>query len=60
MSTTDVTTGIGWYLDRIKSARLLTAQEEKQLARRVREHSDPIARERMIRQSTGSVSFSRY
>jgi len=49
MSTTDVTTGIGWYLDRIKSARLLTAQEEKQLARRVREHSDPLARERMIR-----------
>ena len=48
MSTTDMTTGIGWYLDRIKSARLLTAQEEKQLARRVQEHSDPVARERMI------------
>lgn len=42
-------TGLGWYLDQIKAAPLLTADEEKQLARLVREHSDPIARERMIR-----------
>lgn len=48
MTVPGVTTGIGWYLERIKSTRLLTADEEKQLARRVREHSDPIARERMI------------
>jgi len=48
MTASGVTTGIGWYLERIKSTRLLTADEEKQLARRVREHSDPIARERMI------------
>jgi len=41
--------GLGWYLNQIKSTPLLTAQEERQLARRVREHSDPIARERMIR-----------
>jgi len=41
-------TGLGWYLERIKSAPLLTADEEKQLARRLREHSDPIAREQMI------------
>ena len=49
MTASGATTGIGWYLERIKSARLLTADEEKQLARRIREHSDPIARERMIR-----------
>jgi len=41
-------TGLGWYLDQIKDAELLTAEQEKQLARRVREHSDPIAREQMI------------
>jgi RNA polymerase primary sigma factor len=39
---------LGWYLDRIKSSPLLTAQQERQLARRIREHSDPIAREQMI------------
>ena len=48
MTAPGVTTGIGWYLERIKSTRLLTADEEKQLARRLREHSDPVARERMI------------
>ena len=41
-------TTLGWYLDRIKHARLLTAQEEKDLARKVRQGSDPIAREQMI------------
>ncbi len=40
--------GLGWYLERIKSTPLLTAKEEKQLARLIREHSDPIAREKMI------------
>jgi RNA polymerase sigma factor (sigma-70 family) len=40
--------GLGWYLEMIKSTPLLTAQQERQLARRVREHSDPIAREQMI------------
>ncbi|MBN1944015.1 MAG: sigma-70 family RNA polymerase sigma factor [Phycisphaerae bacterium] len=40
--------GLGWYLEHIKSTPLLTAEQEKQLSRRVREHSDPIARERMI------------
>lgn len=49
MAAPGTTTGMGWYLERIRSARLLTADEEKQLARRIREHSDPIARERMIR-----------
>ncbi|MFP4139203.1 MAG: RNA polymerase sigma factor RpoD/SigA [Phycisphaerae bacterium] len=40
--------GLGWYLDKIKETPLLSAKEERQLARRVREHSDPIAREQMI------------
>jgi len=41
-------TGLGWYLERIKSVPLLTAEQERQLARRIREHSDPVAREQMI------------
>lgn len=41
-------TGLGWYLDKIKSTPLLTAEQERQLARRIREHSDPLAREQMI------------
>jgi len=48
MARTTSRAGLGWYLDRIKSAPLLTAEQEKQLSRRVREHSDPIAREQMI------------
>ena len=48
MGTTAASFGLGWYLDKIKSTPLLTAQEERQLARRLREHSDPIAREQMI------------
>ena len=47
MATTS-RTGLGWYLERIKATPLLTAQQERQLARRVREHSDAIAREQMI------------
>ncbi len=41
-------TALGWYIDKIKSTPLLTAEQERQLSRRVREHSDPIAREQMI------------
>jgi len=40
--------GLGWYLEQIKATPLLTGEEEKQLARRIREHSDVIAREQMI------------
>jgi len=40
--------GLGWYLDRIKATPLLTAEQERQLARRVREQSDPQAREQMV------------
>ena len=39
---------LGWYLEHIKSTPLLTAEQERQLSRRVREHSDPVAREMMI------------
>jgi len=48
MTTSTSKTGLGWYLDRIKSTPLLTAEEERQLSRRIREHSDPVAREQMI------------
>jgi len=48
MATATRRTGLGWYLDRIKATPLLTAEQEKQLARRLREHSDPIAREQMV------------
>ncbi|KKL96970.1 hypothetical protein LCGC14_1839160 [marine sediment metagenome] len=39
---------LGWYLERITDTELLTAEQEKQLARRIREHHDPVAREQMI------------
>ena len=39
---------LGWYLKRVSQIPRLTALEEKQLARRIREHSDPIARQQMI------------
>ena len=48
MSIATANTGLGWYLDHIKGTPLLTAEQERQLARRVREHSDPIAREQMV------------
>jgi RNA polymerase primary sigma factor len=42
-------TTLGWYLDQIKIAPLLTAEQERELARRIRQHSDAAAREQMIR-----------
>jgi len=48
MARRTASAGLGWYLDQIKSTPLLTAAQEKQLARRLREHSDPIAREQMV------------
>jgi RNA polymerase primary sigma factor len=42
------TTGLSWYVDHIKDTPLLTAEEEKALARRVREESDFEARQKMI------------
>jgi RNA polymerase primary sigma factor len=40
--------GLGWYLDKIKSTPLLTAEQERELSRRIREESDFEAREQMI------------
>jgi len=40
--------GLGWYLERISDTDLLTAEQEIQLANRIRHHGDPVARERMI------------
>ena len=40
--------GLGWYLDQIRATPLLSAQQERDLARRIREDSDPLAREQMI------------
>jgi len=48
MAATSAKTGLGWYLDQIKAAPLLTAEQERDLSRRVREDSDPLAREEMI------------
>lgn len=48
MSLTESKTTLGWYLEQIKATPLLTAEQEKQLSRRIREHSDPIAREQMV------------
>ncbi|MCK5113791.1 MAG: sigma-70 family RNA polymerase sigma factor [Phycisphaerae bacterium] len=48
MSTSTVSSGLAWYLERIKDTPLLTAQQERQLSRRIREHGDPMAREQMI------------
>jgi len=39
---------LSWYLDHIKDEELLNADEEKELARRIREESDVFAREQMI------------
>jgi len=43
-----VSTELSWYLDHIKHTELLTAKQERQLARRIREHGDIMAREHMI------------
>lgn len=40
--------GLGWYLDRITETELLTAEQEKELACRIRDEQDPNAREQMI------------
>ena len=48
MKTKDVPTNINWYLNRVRRTPLLTPKQEKQLARRIREHSDPVARQQMI------------
>src|SRR4051794_12150018 len=49
MATTTVQTGLQLYLRQINESPLLTADEEKQLARRIIHHQDMAARERMVR-----------
>jgi RNA polymerase primary sigma factor len=48
-TTASVQSGLQLYLRQINEARLLTADEEKQLARRIIHHQDMEARERMVR-----------
>ncbi len=48
MSTSTFKAGLGWYLDKIKGTELLSAEQERELARRIQEDFDPMAREEMI------------
>jgi RNA polymerase primary sigma factor len=49
MASTAVQSGLQLYLRQINESPLLTADQEKELARRIIEHNDPAARERMVR-----------
>lgn len=49
MATTTVQTGLQLYLRQINEVSLLTADEEKELARRIIHNQDMAARERMVR-----------
>ena len=49
MASTAVQSGLQLYLRQINESPLLTADEEKQLARRIIHHQDSAARERMVR-----------
>jgi RNA polymerase primary sigma factor len=49
MPSTAVQSGLQLYLNQINSARLLTADQEKALSRRIIADNDPEAREQMVR-----------
>jgi RNA polymerase primary sigma factor len=49
MATAAVQSGLQLYLRQINDSRLLTADEEKALARKIIHQNDPEARERMVR-----------
>src|SRR5256714_9951092 len=49
MASTAVQSGLQLYLRQINESPLLTADEEKQPARRIIHHQDAAARERMVR-----------
>jgi RNA polymerase primary sigma factor len=49
MGSSAVQSGLQLYLRQINESPLLTADQEKELARRIIEHNDPAARERMVR-----------
>jgi RNA polymerase primary sigma factor len=49
MASAAVQSGLQLYLKQINESPLLSAEEERQLARRIIHHNDPEARERMVR-----------
>jgi RNA polymerase primary sigma factor len=49
MASSAIQSGLQLYLRQIHESRLLTADEEKELARRIINDNDPEARERMVR-----------
>ena len=49
MASAAVQSGLQLYLRQINESPLLNADEEKQLARRIINDNDPMARERMVR-----------
>ncbi len=49
MPSAAVQSGLQLYMRQINSSPLLSAEEEKQLARRIIHHNDPAAREKMVR-----------
>jgi RNA polymerase primary sigma factor len=49
MSTTAVQSGLQLYLRQINGSPLLTAEQEKELGRRIVRDNDPVAREQMVR-----------
>src|SRR5947207_14714709 len=49
MATVAVPSGLQLYLKQINESPLLTAVQEKELARRIIQHNDPEAREIMVR-----------
>ena len=49
MATVAVQSGLQLYLKQINESPLLTAVQEKDLARRIIQHNDPEAREIMVR-----------
>jgi RNA polymerase primary sigma factor len=49
MASTAVQSGLQLYLRQINESPLLTADQEKDLARRIIHHNDPAAREKMVR-----------
>src|SRR4029453_6010231 len=49
MASTAVQSGLQLYLRQINESPLLTADEEKSLARKIIHENDPAARERMVR-----------
>lgn len=49
MATAAVQSGLQLYLKQINEVGLLTADQEKELGRKITNHNDPVAREHMVR-----------